>query len=119
MEENNKKLSKEQWEKAVEAYKNGLSLRKCCKTYNIKCKESIRLRVLGQISLDSVHGEKRKYLTDGDEKGILEVIEYRAKRGMCITNGELRYIIRQDSLFHVTHEGTSNIPDKRKHQKCI
>jgi len=70
-----------------------MSIRTACRAYGIKSPTSLSLRLRGMIEVKPRMGPKPKYLTPGMKIGIVELVKFRASRGMCIDLPELRYIV--------------------------
>jgi hypothetical protein len=83
------------WQGAIELVRSGVSIRKASAMMAIKSHNSLRLRMDVSIPLFAKFGPSIRFLSDGDEQGVVEVIHYRSRRGMCMSGSELRFLLRQ------------------------
>ena len=80
---------------AMATVSSGTSLRTACKQYGIKSHATLGRRIKAKTAYATQMGPKSRYLTPGMKAGIVQLVELRSRFGMCITNTELRFIIRQ------------------------
>jgi len=72
---------------------------------------SLSLRIRGILPIKTRAGAKPMYLTHGMELGVIEFVEFRASRGMCIAAPALRYILR-DAAIAGGRTVPSSFPDR-------
>jgi hypothetical protein len=74
----------------------GASMERAASSFNVS-KTTLHRRVKGTVALGARAGRK-PILSPDDEEGIVETILFRSKCGMCMTDGELRILVRQVAL---------------------
>lgn len=89
-----KEVSVSTWTAALAAVSAGMPLRKAAAAYKVSC-EPLRLRHKGLVPIDARTGPQLMYISEGGDKGLLEIIHYRALHGMCIDFEELQCMLRQ------------------------
>ncbi|KAG1694573.1 hypothetical protein DVH05_021079 [Phytophthora capsici] len=97
---NQKKTDKRQtvsfhtWTAALAAVNDGMSLSLAAKTYGAS-REPLRLRHLDLVPIVARPGPQLIYLSEGGDRGLVEIIVYRALHGMCVSFDELRGMLRR------------------------
>jgi hypothetical protein len=84
----------EHYQRAVDA---GMYIREAAERFGVT-RESLRLRIRGLIPISCRRGPKLLYISDEADAGLIEAIQYRSVRGMCIGTAQLRDLIRQAAL---------------------
>ena len=97
------------WKNAMDAVRSGMSFREACRRYKISGVNSLRRRFSGHVQVEARPGRQANYLSKSAEQGIVEAVEFRARRGMCCDLAQLRYLVRQVALC-VHKDNPSVIP---------
>ncbi|KAE8910156.1 hypothetical protein PF003_g6496 [Phytophthora fragariae] len=82
---------------AIDATDAGMTIREASKRFNVG-RESLRMRCAGFIPLKCRPGPQLLYINEDAHAGLLEAIEYRATRGMCIGTSQFRELVRQAAV---------------------
>jgi len=94
----------EHYQRAVDA---GMYIREAAERFGVT-RESLRLRIRGLIPISCRRGPKLLYISDEADAGLIEAIQYRSVRGMCIGTAQFRDLVRQaaltTSLKHVPYK---------------
>ncbi|KAL3661841.1 hypothetical protein V7S43_013135 [Phytophthora oleae] len=75
---------------------SGVSLARAAALFGVT-KTSLQRRTSKKVPVDAKAGRKH-LLSQAEEKGLIEVTLYQSKRGICMTDGELRILARKIAL---------------------
>ncbi|POM59291.1 hypothetical protein PHPALM_32003 [Phytophthora palmivora] len=75
--------------------------------FQVTC-ESLRMRFAGLIPLSCRRESQLVYINEHAEAGLLEAIEFRANKGMCVSTAQFRDLVRQAALA----TSLKPVPDK-------
>jgi hypothetical protein len=97
----------ERYQRAVDAVDAGMYIREAAERFGVT-RESLRLRVRGLIPISCSRDPQLLYISDEADAGLIEAIQYRSVRGMCIGTAQFRDLVRQaaltTSLKHVPYK---------------
>ncbi|KAG6954756.1 hypothetical protein JG687_00011613, partial [Phytophthora cactorum] len=91
----------ERYQCAIDAVDAGISVREAAKRFEV-AREYLRLRFLGLRPLDCRRGPQLLYINEDADVGLLEAIEFRAARGMCIGTSQFRELVPRSSTGNVS-----------------
>ncbi len=92
-----KKVSEERWKQAIQLVESKeCSLRKAAAKFGVNWM-SLQRRVKGLVKISGNPGPS-PILSKSEKEAVLELIVFRAARGMCISTEELRHVVRQIAL---------------------
>ncbi|ETK83130.1 hypothetical protein L915_11593 [Phytophthora nicotianae] len=77
------------WISAMTVVRGGMSIRVASKVYKVS-REPLQLRILGLVPIHDRTSPQLRYISDGGDRGLVKIIEYRALHGMCVGYDELR-----------------------------
>lgn len=78
---------------------------------------TLQRRVSRRTSMSPEKTGPSSYVTDGDIEGIQATIEFQARRGLCLTDGQFRRLIRETTQNHSAVPPT--FPNRKCVQRCI
>uniref|UniRef100_H3GT60 HTH psq-type domain-containing protein n=1 Tax=Phytophthora ramorum TaxID=164328 RepID=H3GT60_PHYRM len=78
---------------AIAAVAGGLSERKATKAYGVS-RGPLHQRINGRVPLEARTGTQLDYTTEGADRGVVEMVRYRALRRMCVEFEELRGMLQ-------------------------
>ncbi|KAE8891606.1 hypothetical protein PF005_g24705 [Phytophthora fragariae] len=87
----------ERYQHAINAMDGGMSAREAAERYLVG-RESLRLRFHSLRPIECRSGPQQLYINDEADAGLLEAIEYRATRGVCMGTSQFRTLVRQAAL---------------------
>ncbi|KAE8885497.1 hypothetical protein PF003_g30415 [Phytophthora fragariae] len=94
---------------AIDATDASMPFREASKRFNVG-RESLRMRCVGFIPLKRRPGPQLFYINEDTDVGLLEAIEYRATRGICIGTSQFRGLARQAALATSLKPVPDNLP---------
>ncbi|KAE8897004.1 hypothetical protein PF003_g18919 [Phytophthora fragariae] len=108
----------ETWEAAIAAVAGGLSERKAAKAYGIS-RGPLHQRINGLVPLEARRGPQLVYITEGADRGVVEMVRYRALHGMCVGYEELRSMLRVAAETAGTRPLTDDFPNDKFTQRWL
>lgn len=100
------------WTAALAAVNDGMSLSLAAKTYGVS-REPLRQRHLGLVPIVARPGPQLVYISEGGDRGLVEIIVYRALHGMCVSFDELRCMLRRAAEETGTRPLTDELPNDK------
>ncbi|KAG3089682.1 hypothetical protein PI125_g17938 [Phytophthora idaei] len=91
----------ERYQCAIDAVDAGIPVREAAKRFEV-AREYLRLRFLGLRPLDCRRDPQLLYINEDADVGLLEAIEFRAARGMCIGTSQFRELVPRSSTGNVS-----------------
>ncbi|KAH7469213.1 MFS-type transporter clz9 [Phytophthora ramorum] len=99
----------ERYQHAIDAVDAGMYIREAAERFGVT-RESLRLRIRGVVPISCRRGPQLVYISDEADAGLVEAIEYRAVRGMCIGTAQFRDLVRQAALTTSLKPVPDNFP---------
>ncbi|KAE8910947.1 hypothetical protein PF002_g17457 [Phytophthora fragariae] len=112
------KVPVETWEAAIAAVAGGLSERKAAKAYGIS-RGPLHQRINGLVPLEARRAPQLVYITEGADRGVVEMVRYRALHGMCVGCEELRSMLRVAAETAGTRPLTDDFPNDKFTQRWL
>ncbi|KAE9116775.1 hypothetical protein PF005_g9599 [Phytophthora fragariae] len=112
------KVPVETWEAAIAAVAGGLSERKAAKAYGVS-RGPLHQRINGLVPLEARPGPQLVYITEGADRGVVEMVRYRALHGMCVGYEELRSMLRVAAETTGTRPLTDDFPNDKFTQRWL
>ena len=88
-------VDRKTWEMAIEDVRSGrLSIRMAACTHKLSSPSALARRIKGMVGIICRPGPKPSIVTATQESAVIEIIRFRAKRGMCPSTSELKQLFR-------------------------
>ncbi|KAL4087023.1 hypothetical protein PRIC1_000019 [Phytophthora ramorum] len=99
----------ERYQHAIDVVDAGMYIREAAERFGVT-RESLRLRIHDVVPISCRRGPQLVYISDEADAGLVEAIEYRAVRGMCIRTAQFRDLVRQAALTTSLKPVPDNFP---------